>query len=195
MDKSKTTPTARTTAWLRKKGFVYDIVEQDRSFQKKERSKFKRVNYKKDFLGVIDVISIMTVGEYFRIVGIQATGGEAKSNANARKRKAEQEPRLKSWLAAGGLFEVWWWQPIENGDRNRWVCHRSRAEMTGGEITWTDVLDCVTAARRPHANRKRIHASHGDVGEVGKEAIRVGDADTQDSRALPHEQRDSQADS
>lgn len=130
MAKSSTSPTSRTTAVLRKMGATYGIVEKNERYP---------APHKVDFLGVIDLIAMMQIGEHQRIVGIQATRHKSTSNAHARRRKAEQEPRLRAWLAAAGVFEVWSWQAAETGSRRKWKLVRVRAEMTGGEIEWHEV--------------------------------------------------------
>lgn len=130
--RSSTSPTSRTTAVLRKAGATYGIVEKNERFP---------APHKVDFLGVIDIIAMLDIGGYSRIVGIQATGGASKSNGNARMRKAEAEPRLKAWLESAGVFEVWSWQHETVGNRKRWLLRKMRAEMTGGEIEWKEISD------------------------------------------------------
>lgn len=61
---------------------------------------FARV--RQDLFGCIDVVACGPQG----IVGIQAT---TKANVSARIRKSAALPALRSWLEAGGVFEVWGW--------------------------------------------------------------------------------------
>jgi hypothetical protein len=126
--KSSTSPTSRTNALLRKRGATYGGVEKFVRFPKPHRL---------DFLGCIDTIATMEVDGYPRIVGIQSTGGDG--NGVKRQRKSEAEPRLKAWLGAGGLFEVWWWRGIKVGKRTRWLVRVHRAEMTEGVIKWREI--------------------------------------------------------
>jgi hypothetical protein len=86
-----------------------------------------------DLFGVIDIIALIEVDGYDRIFGIQCTSGSGSS----RVRKSEQEPRLKRWLGAGGLFEVWGWRKLKAG----WRVKRRRAQMEGGEIEWKEIDD------------------------------------------------------
>lgn len=86
------TPTARTLAECKKRGWIAQVVEQT----------IPHTFIKRDLFGVIDIIAITPGG----ILGIQATSG---TNHAARIAKAEQEPRLAAWLSCGALFEVWSW--------------------------------------------------------------------------------------
>lgn len=122
--KSSTSPTQRTNAALKKSGATYQVVERFNSHAGKH-------GVRVDLFGVIDIIALIEADGYDRIFGIQCTAGSGSS----RMRKAEQEPRLKRWLASGGVFEVWGWRKLKAG----WRVKRRRAEMTGGEIEWHEV--------------------------------------------------------
>jgi hypothetical protein len=98
------TPTARSLAECRRRGWEVDVVE--RRVWRKTR----------DFLGCIDLIAIPP-GQL--PVGIQATSG---SNHGARIAKAKAEPRLAAWLGAGCTFAVWSWaKKGARGKRKRWT--------------------------------------------------------------------------
>jgi hypothetical protein len=102
-------PTARTLAQCRKKGFTCGVVE---TFVH-----FPPPGHRKDLFGCIDMIAcIPGVG----LLGIQATSG---SNVTARMKKAKAEPRLRDWLASGGGFEVWGWCAPKEGKRT-WTLRR-----------------------------------------------------------------------
>lgn len=118
-----TSPTQRTKARLKQINATHQVVE-----------KFMRAGPKQwrvDLFGVIDIVAMMPIDGVPRIVGIQATA----SDWQARKQKAEEEPRLRDWLAAGGVFEVWGWRKI----KNRWRPWIDRAEMTEGVIEWKEI--------------------------------------------------------
>ena len=63
-----------------------------------------------DLFGVIDIVAITPTS----ILGIQTTTGAHHAN---RRAKILAEPRIKQWLAAGGLMELWSFTK----PRNRWV--------------------------------------------------------------------------
>jgi hypothetical protein len=98
------TPTARTLAECRKRGWQADVVER----------RLTRT-IKRDLFGCIDIVAITPEG----MLGIQATSG---SNHSARLVKAKQEPRLQAWLGVGARFEVWSWaKKGKRGKRKRWM--------------------------------------------------------------------------
>lgn len=85
-------PTARSLAECKKRGWPVQVVERYNQYAR------RRV----DLFGVIDIVAITPEG----ILGIQATSG---SNHSSRVNKALEEPRLHAWLKAGGRFQVWSW--------------------------------------------------------------------------------------
>lgn len=97
-------PTIRSLAWLRDKGYHAEVVEKVIPY------KYIKV----DFLGFIDIIAI----KKNRIVGVQVTSG---SNVSARIKKAKASPNLKLWLEAGGIFVVHGWRKLgKKGKRKTW---------------------------------------------------------------------------
>lgn len=135
------TPTARSLAECRKRGWHAQVVEQT----------IPRTFIKRDLFGVIDIIAVTPSkervgglccvykrpydckpGEYTcaecgttnviepgHIIGIQATSG---TNHAARIEKSRAEPRLVAWLRAGGRFEVWSWaKQGARGKRKTWT--------------------------------------------------------------------------
>lgn len=99
------TPTARTLAECRKRGWEVDVVE-------------RRVTrfVKRDFLGCIDLIAVTPEGQ---IIGIQATSGDHHAE---RVSKCIAEPRIVPWLRAGGFVEVWSWSKTgARNKRKRWT--------------------------------------------------------------------------
>jgi len=93
---SKATPTSRTLDALRKSGWTVATVERWNAFAK----------IRQDLFGGIDILGIRP-GE---TLGVQAT---TKSNTSARVKKLLAEPRMKTWLEAGNLLEIWGWDGKE----------------------------------------------------------------------------------
>jgi hypothetical protein len=100
-------PTQRTLAECRKRGWPAQVVEQT----------IPRTFIKRDLFGCIDIVAIAR--DTSRIVGIQVTSG---TNHAARMAKARAEPRVQAWVAAGGVFEVWSWAKRgARGKRKAWT--------------------------------------------------------------------------
>lgn len=114
------TPTSRTLKHFRDAGWLAEVVERW----------IPRVNIRRDFAGCIDIICYGDKG----ILGIQAT---STANVAARVAKSLAEPRLVTWLAAGGRFYVIGWALRgPRGGRKRWTpkcVEISRGE--GGQLT------------------------------------------------------------
>jgi hypothetical protein len=89
-----TSPTQRTLAECKRRGWTAQVVEQN------IRIPGGRM-FKRDLFGIIDIVAITPDG----ILGIQATA-TAAHHAH-RLTKARAEPRLATWLGAGARFEVW----------------------------------------------------------------------------------------
>lgn len=106
-------PTQRTLAECRKRGWTAQVVERFNSYTK------RRI----DLFGVIDLVVITPGG----ILGIQTTSGSG-GNHSARMLKARTEPRLRLWLEAGGKFEVWSWAKRgARGKRKTWTLRTEAA--------------------------------------------------------------------
>jgi hypothetical protein len=87
-------PTARTLVYLRKCGYVADVVERF----------IAAAGVRKDFLGCIDIVAVSR-----REPGVLAIQATTLANVSARLTKARSRPELKAWLKAGATFEVWGW--------------------------------------------------------------------------------------
>lgn len=112
--KKSTSPTQRTLAELRKRGWTAQVVER----------RLPRTFTTVDLFGVIDVVAIAPTdlrldGKRSGIVGIQATTG---SNHASRRDKILLEPRAKAWIEAGGILELWSWSARgAQGKRRKWT--------------------------------------------------------------------------
>lgn len=111
-------PTSRTLEELRKLGFEAGVVE---------RRVPNRWDITIDLFGCIDIVAAREGSGLF---GIQATTG---AHHAARRTKAIAEPKLATWLKAGGRFEVWSWEKQgAAGARKLWKLRRE-------EITLKDI--------------------------------------------------------
>lgn len=106
-------PTARSLAYLRKAGFVAEVVEKW----------IPGANIRRDFLGIIDILAFRPGSPV--MVGVQAT---SRSNMGARQRKAMESTTLIPWVSSGHMFLVWGWD--KKG--TRWRGTVTRWEMVGG---------------------------------------------------------------
>lgn len=111
MKKGKS-PTQRTLALLKAEGWTAAIVEKWNPWAKIRQDLFGCI----DILAIIPPHSIYAKGE---IKGVQAT---SSSNHSARVNKSIAIPALKTWLRAGGVFEVWSWSKKgPRGKRKTWT--------------------------------------------------------------------------
>lgn len=99
-------PTARTLAECRKRGWIAQVVERYNSYTK------QRI----DLFGCIDIVVITPEG----ILGIQAAAGSRQDGRGGgdhatHRTKILAEPRIGAWLRAGQRFELWSW--AKRGDR------------------------------------------------------------------------------
>lgn len=107
--KKTITPTARTLAECRKRGWTAGVVER-------RVPHMPRIT--QDLFGCIDIIAITPEG----ILAIQATSGQTGGNHSARVAKILAEPRAKKWVDAGARLEVWSWaQRGAHGARKLWT--------------------------------------------------------------------------
>lgn len=155
---SKVSPTARTLAECRKRGWIAQVVEQT----------IPRTFIKRDFLGCIDIIAITPSkvqiaspccvmhapysGESFtcrtcgktnavepsRIVGIQATSNNG-GNHSARVQKILAEPRASAWLGTGAKIAVWSWAKRgARGKRKTWALREEWIMASENGIAWSE---------------------------------------------------------
>lgn len=88
-------PTQRTIAALKRRGYTCGITEHWNPHVKRRN----------DLFGFADLIAI----KRGRIVAVQATSG---TNTSARVAKIKDEPRAAAWLEAGGLILVIGWRQL-----------------------------------------------------------------------------------
>ena len=99
-------PTARTLAELRKRGYIVAVVERWNPYAR----------IRQDLFGFIDVLAIKS--DPPEVLAVQATSG---SNHAARVRKILEEcENAAPWLRAGGRIEVWAWTKRMRGKSPRY---------------------------------------------------------------------------
>jgi hypothetical protein len=102
---SKTSPTQRTLAECKKRGWIAQVVERWNP----------HAHVRQDLFGVIDIVAITHDG----LLGIQACAGASHA---ARMAKCSAEPRAHAWLGAGARLEVWSWAKRgARGKRKVWT--------------------------------------------------------------------------
>jgi hypothetical protein len=102
-------PTARSLAECRKRGWTAQVVER--------WNQYARVRV--DLFGCIDLVALTRQG----ILAIQACAGGDHAK---RMAKVLAEPRTKLWLGDGGRFEVWSWSKLGAvGKRKTWQLRTS----------------------------------------------------------------------
>jgi hypothetical protein len=103
--KSSTSPTKRTLAECRKRGWTVQVVERYNPYSRTLL----------DLFGVIDLVAIAltSIGRGNQILGIQACSGADHAR---RRDKILAEPRARQWVEAGGRLELWSWS--KRGGRN-----------------------------------------------------------------------------
>lgn len=130
--KKTTSPTQRSLAECRKRGWIAQVVERWNQY----------ANIRQDLFGVIDIVAITPNG----ILGIQATTNDHVAD---RMAKAKAEPRLRAWLRAGARFEVWGWaKQGSRGERKRWTLRADEAYLPAREESASRCPDPMRPTRR-----------------------------------------------
>jgi hypothetical protein len=112
-----TSPTARTLAECRKRGWIAQNVEQF--------VRFPPPGHRLDLFGVIDIVAVVPADAVAamslrRTIGIQATASAA--HHAHRRDKILAEPRAKAWVGAGNGLELWSWSKRGGaGTRKLWT--------------------------------------------------------------------------
>lgn len=114
--KKSTSPTQRTLAECRKRGWIVQVVERYNP----------HARVLQDLFGVIDLVAIVSHMDAERgrlqgdaLLAIQACSG----TDHARRRdKILAEPRARAWIEAGGKLELWSWaKQGARGKRKLWT--------------------------------------------------------------------------
>lgn len=126
--KKATSPTARTLAECRKRGWPAGVVEKF--------VRFPPPGHLVDLFGCLDLVAIVPPfdkdgngwPEPGAILGIQACAGPSHA---PRRAKILAEPRAKAWVEAGGRLELWSWSKRgDRGKQKRWTLRvETYAEM------------------------------------------------------------------
>jgi len=111
-------PTARSLRLLRQWGYVADVCERF----------IAAIQRRRDFLRIGDIIGAHKVHGFLMV---QATSA---SNVSARLKKARGVIAMRTWLAAGGKFEVHGWAKNKSG---RWAVRR--VAITGENLAPVEV--------------------------------------------------------
>lgn len=99
----KTSPTQRSLKLLRDDGWICQVVEHF--------NQYARV--RQDLFNGIDIVCLKP-GE---ILGVQTTSG---TNVSHRLAKLRAEPKIATWLAAGGKLVVHGWRKLAS--TGKWEC-------------------------------------------------------------------------
>lgn len=119
-----TSPTARTLAALRAEEWTAQVVERWNAFAR----------VRVDLFGCIDVLAVRPGA----ILAVQATSG---ANVAARVAKSKALPALRTWLEAGGRFEVWGWAKRgRRGEKKVWTARRKA--ITLADLEPQTAADC-----------------------------------------------------
>jgi hypothetical protein len=122
------TPTARTLDYLRRAGYLADVVERF----------LPAVNRKRDCFGVGDVLAVHPAGR--AVLLVQATTGDHVAD---RLRRIQARPETPGLLKAGVGVEVWGWS-LRAG---RWTVRRVAVRV--------EDLAAVELTPRPLPRRQR----------------------------------------
>ena len=152
---SKQTPTQRSLALLRQRGYWAEKVEQ--------RLTFKGF-VTRDLFGCVDIIAVRE-GE---IIGVQTT---SRSNLAARRTKALGCPGLAVWLAGGGRFVLHGWGKVgARGQRKTWQC--AEQELTKAAVVTTAANTARSDAEAEGQGAAPCHTAEREDGSSAN--VRVG---------------------
>lgn len=136
---ARASPTQRSLAHLRKQGYTCAVVEKWNP----------HAHIRQDLFGCIDIVALSVIrldqGTVGDILGIQATSA---TNLAARRTKSLAEPRLRTWLEAGGSF---------------WLHAWSKKGARGKRKLWTLTEEEIALADLPALDHPAQCARGGDV--------------------------------
>ena len=117
-------PTSRTLAWLRERGYTSQVVEHFNHYAK----------VRVDLWGIADIISMPQIpanNELGSILLLQVT---STPNLSSRRKKCLQSKFLECWVRNGGTFYLFGWSKKgKRGARKLWT-------PTIQQLTIRDVL-------------------------------------------------------
>lgn len=129
-----TSPTQRSLKWLRDRGYIAAVVEQNVRIPAKFNEP-ARV-FKRDLFGFCDIVA---VGKEFGSVYIQVTSA---SNQAARRTKIEESEFWPIILKAGNTIECHGWRKGgARGERKLWRLTRHQARIHGDGIQWLEMTE------------------------------------------------------
>jgi hypothetical protein len=123
-------PTALSLKLLRKAGYLAEVCERWLPIPGR--------SVRRDLFRIGDVLAVH--GQEQRFLLVQCT---SLANISSRLRKAKETPELRTWLRAGGLFEVHGW--VKRGEE--WAVRRVALE--GKDLAEVEVV------RPPRRRRQR----------------------------------------
>lgn len=108
------TPTQRSLALLRERGYTAAVVERWNAFAR----------VRQDLFGFVDIVAVKA-GEP-GVVAVQSTSAD---NLASRRTKIAAEPRAAVWLAAGNRIVLHGWRKGgPRGTRKRWQVNEENVE-------------------------------------------------------------------
>ena len=135
------TPTARTLVYLRRQGYLVEVVERWIQFGKP--SPGKKNGVRRDCFGIADLLACRPRDK--AIILIQATSA---ANISHRVKKSLASPHLATWLDSGGQFQVWGWAKRAR----RW-------EPRITEISGADLLPVVVVEKKRRRGNRACQGS------------------------------------
>lgn len=122
-----TSPTQRTLAYLRARGWLVGIVEKWN----------QHVRIRQDLFGCIDLIAAQPMRG---VVGVQCCSATSGDGVTAHIRKINDEPRAVTWLLSGGQLWVFGWRQLAKrpGIRTTWHPRIVVGRVVDGAIEWTE---------------------------------------------------------
>ena len=123
----KVNPDTRTIAKLRDDDWpIRDIVEQ----------RIPGTFIRRDFFNAADIVAARPGC----ILAIQATSDTTGGNSSRRLSKCGEEPRMRTWLEAGGQFQVWAWSIRKaRGEKSRVTLRRWMPLFGPVGVEWTEM--------------------------------------------------------
>lgn len=113
---AKQSPTSRTLQRLKQIGFMAHVVE-------------KRIPFRNTTVDAYNFGDVLACRPGVGIVLIQATSG---TNHAARKAKILAEPKAATWIASGGIVELWSW--AKQGPRDKRKTWQLRRESITADM-------------------------------------------------------------